>query len=180
MEVWKDIEEFNGVYQISNLGRLKSKERIVNHPKGKCLLKEKYLSEVKNKKGYIEFQITYDSRHYSRKAHRLVAIAFIPNPENKPQVNHIDGDKTNNSVENLEWCTNSENQIHAIKTGLKRTMKILQFDLNGNFIKDWKSASEAEKITGINYRHILEVCNGKKKTYKGFIWKFKEEKNGTT
>lgn len=175
-EIWKDVEEFNGVYKISNLGRLKSISRTVKHPKGSCVLKEKFLSQVINKKGYIEFQITYNGKHYSRKAHRLVADAFISNPLSLPQVNHINGDKTDNRVENLEWCNNSKNQRHAVRIGLRKTMTVLQFDLSGNLINEWKSASDAERVLGIRHNHILEACNGKRKTHKGFIWKFKEGK----
>lgn len=175
-EIWKELEEFDGNYLISNLGKLKSKSRTIKHPKGTCVLKEKLLSQVKNRKGYIEFQITYNSKHYSRKAHRLVANAFIPNPMGLPQVNHINGDKTDNRVENLEWCTNSENQIHAVNNELKPTKHIFQFDLSGSLIKEWKSAPEAERALGIPYRTILANCNGINKSAYGYIWKFKNER----
>ena len=171
-EEWMDIEEFDGNYSISNFGRLKSKSRIIKHPMGTCVWKEKFLSQVKNRKGYVEFQITYNGKHYSRKAHRLVANAFIPNPMGLPQVNHINGIKTDNRVENLEWCTNRENSIHAINTELKPTKHIAQFDLEGNFIKEWKSASDAARELGVPYRSILANCNGKNKTAHGYIWKF--------
>ncbi len=175
-EIWKEVEEFDGNYLISNLGRLKSKSRIVKHPKGTCILKEKILSQVKTKKGYIEFQITYNGKHYSRKAHRLVANAFIDNPDNKPQINHINGNKTDNRVENLEWCTNSENQIHAVKNDLKPTRRVLQYDLDGKFIREWKSATDAGRELGVPYRAILSNCIGRNKTAYGYQWQFKSER----
>ena len=181
IEVWKDVDEFDGVYQISNFGRLKSVERTVKHPKGECVIKGKFLSEVVNKKGYIEYQITYNSKHYGRKAHRLVANAFIPNPQNLPQVNHIDGDKTNNKASNLEWCTNRHNVIHAYENQLHKTRPIIQFDLDGNEIKKWKSAGEIQRELGLRRSHIHEACKGKRKTFHGYVWKFESEVgNGTT
>lgn len=122
-EQWKEIPEFNGAYQISSYGRLKSVERTVKHPQGSCVLKEKILSEVVNKRGYIEYQITHNGNHYSRKAHRLVAEAFIPNVNNLPQVNHIDAVKTNNHVENLEWCDNQHNILHAYEAHTERVLE---------------------------------------------------------
>ena len=115
--IWKDIDEFDGDYQISNLGRLKSVARIVNGPKGEVRLSDRMLSQVVNKRGYIEYQITHNGKHYSRKAHRLVALAFIDNPDGLPQVNHIDGNKQNNAVDNLEWCDNRHNVFIDKGTG---------------------------------------------------------------
>lgn len=110
IEVWKDIKGYEGLYQVSNLGRVKS----LKH------LKEYFLTYRIEGKGYASvalFKGTVSSRK-SYKVHRLVADAFIPNPENKPQINHKDGNKLNNSVENLEWVTNQENIVHAYNNGL--------------------------------------------------------------
>ena len=115
-EIWKDIEGYEGLYQISNLGRVKSFPR-----KGTQTKKEKILKEKRDKKGYCFVSLNnVGAKPY--KIHRLVAQAFIPNLENKPQINHIDGDKTNNRIDNLEWCNNSENQIHAYKKGLNASV----------------------------------------------------------
>lgn len=122
-EEWRDIPEFNGVYMISNRGRLLSKQRVINHRNSQRLLKEKVLKTIINKKGYVEYQITHNSKHYNRLAHRLVAEAFIPRVEGKPMINHINGVKTDNRVENLEWCTNQENILHAYRTGLIKKRK---------------------------------------------------------
>lgn len=118
MEEWREVAEFEGAYLINSRGDLLSTERIIKHPKGTCRLRQKLLAKVINKKGYVEYQITYNSKHYSRLAHRLVAEAFIPKIEGKPMVNHINGIKTDNRVENLEWCSNRENIIHAYRNGL--------------------------------------------------------------
>lgn len=176
-EQWKEIPEFNGAYQISSYGRLKSVERTVKHPQGSCVLKEKILSEVVNKRGYIEYQITHNGNHYSRKAHRLVAEAFIPNVNNLPQVNHIDAVKTNNHVENLEWCDNQHNILHAYEHGLNRRVhKIEQLDIDGKVVHVWQSSGEACRLAGYNRANIHAACKGKLKTYKGYIWRYK---NGT-
>jgi len=173
-EIWKDIDEFNGDYQKSNFGRVKSVARTVNGPRGEVHLSDRLLSQVVNKKGYIEYQITHNGKHYSRKAHRLVALAFIDNTKGLPQINHIDGNKQNNSVDNLEWCDNRHNTIHAYQNGLIKTRKVHQCDKAGNIIKVWNSGGEAARELNIEKSNIHAACIGKAKTYKGYVWKFEE------
>lgn len=121
MEVWKDIQDYEGYYQVSNLGRVKSLDRyIYNYRGGKALRKGIILKLGDNGKGYLILDLMKEGKRQSVKVHRLVAKAFIPNPNNKPQTNHIDGIKTNNYYMNLEWCTQSENTIHSYKNGLQK------------------------------------------------------------
>ena len=119
IEEWKDIQGYEGLYQVSNLGNVKNLERIVKCKLQKTkTIKEHLLKKSVNKFGYEYVCLSNDSITRKIKVHRLVAQAFIPNPLNKPQVNHINGIKTDNKVENLEWCNNQENMAHAIKNGL--------------------------------------------------------------
>ena len=124
MEVWKDIKGFKGYYQVSNLGRVKSLDRIITTANG---VVQKYkgtlLSTSDNGKGYKIVGLNKNGKRKRFKVHRLVAIAFLDNSENKPQVNHIDGVRDNNKLENLEWVTGSENVQHAFDSGLKKSSK---------------------------------------------------------
>jgi len=118
-EIWKDIEGYEGFFMVSNQGRVKSLDRVIEHPNhGLCLIKGKLRKLPINDKGYHKVGLNKDGKTKKFSVHRLVAQAFIPNPESKPQVNHIDGVKTNNNVSNLEWVTNYENAYHAIDMGL--------------------------------------------------------------
>lgn len=177
-EEWKDIKEYEKTYQISDFGRVKSLK----------FGKEKILKLKKNSGGYLEVLLYGKQSKKTYRVHRLVAEAFIPNPNNLPEVNHIDGNKENNNIYNLEWVTGSENKKHAYKTGLmgtterirkkciengKKTCKaICQFDLNGNFIKKWESQSEASRVKRIHRVSILNCLKNKTKTAGGFIWKY--------
>lgn len=118
-EEWKDIEGYEGLYQISNLGFVKTLERKkkVGHI-NTCIVPEKILNRNKSRKGYLQVTLSKNGKLDSYRISRLVAQHFIPNTENKPQVNHIDGNKDNNDITNLEWVTNDENISHAIKNGL--------------------------------------------------------------
>lgn len=180
-EIWKDIKCFEGEYQISNFGNLR------HFSKGEWRLRKNT-----NKTGWYFNVILYGKSHKkSCKIHRLVAEAFIPNPENKPQVNHIDCNRQNNHIENLEWVTAKENMQHAIKNKpefLKpmnnynkfiRPNKIAQYSLNEEFIEEFANAKEAYYKTGVCARNILQVANktpfnkngGIRKQAGGFIWK---------
>lgn len=111
-EVWKDVKGFEGIYEISNFGRCKSKKR---NTKFKSIFKEKILVPKISQNGYLRCGLSKNGIVKSRLIHRLVAIHFVDNPENKPFVNHIDGNKQNNNAWNLEWCTQSENLIHNFR-----------------------------------------------------------------
>lgn len=153
-------------------------KQIINTKKG--LIKKQQVS-----KGYLKVKLNKNSKSKWFLVHRLVAQAFIPNPENKPQVNHKDGNKFNNCVENLEWNTNSENQLHSYRI-LKNipsmqkhfgsnhvaSKHIFQFEKNGNFIKEWDSIIEATNSLNICACNITDCAKGNRKTAGGFIWKY--------
>lgn len=138
MEIWKDIVGYENIYQISNFSRVKSLSRTRVNGRSKCLTKEKILSQSLSNSDYLHVELLGKNKTI----HRLVAIAFIPNTENKPQVNHINGIKRDNRVDNLEWCTVSENAIHSSKNRLSKTGE-----------KHWKS-----KLTEIE---VLEIRKSK-------------------
>ena len=174
-EIWKDIKGYESRYQVSNLGNVKS----LNY---NCTKKAKLLVYHLNHKGYARVHLTKDKQDKYISVHRLVAQAFIPNPNNYPQVNHIDGNKLNNNVDNLEWCTNEYNFQHALKTGLiKKKSKgyhqpysrsVNQYDLQGNFIKHWNYISDASKELNISLTSIYRNCNNQIKKPKYYLWRY--------
>jgi len=120
-EIWKDIKGYEGYYQVSNFGIVKSLDRYVkNVIHGEILLKGRIMPKKISSKGYLQGRLSKDGKRTNIPIHRLIAMHFIPNPENKPHVNHIDGDKTNNNISNLEWVTQRENVTHYFKSIGKR------------------------------------------------------------
>lgn len=184
-EEWKDIPNYDGYYQVSNYGNIKSLNRVIMRKDNKPYTqKEKILKPAKNNKGYNICVLTKNMKSKTFSIHRLVAEAFIPNPKNLPQVNHKDGNKQNNRVDNLEWITNYDNIQHSIRTGIRKIDKIIkamndkvkipvnQYNKNGKFIRKWQSIKEAELELHIPNQNICKVCQGKRKTAGGYHWKY--------
>ena len=164
MEIWKDINGYEGIYQISNTGRLKSLKRLfIRKNNINPYNKEEIILKLQNNgKGYLFIRLSKNSKHKYYYIHRLVALHFIDNPSNKPAVNHKDGNKSNNNVNNLEWVTNSENQIHALETGLLIPkgavgIKNTKSKLTDNDILIIREKS-LEGIRGTDIAKIFNVC----------------------
>jgi hypothetical protein len=181
-EIWKDIEGYEGLYQISNLGNVKVLDRIVNSAiKNNKIVKRvgKMLKQY-NKQGYMQVTLTNNNVRKYFKVHRLVALTFIPNPNNFPQVNHRDENPLNNCVDNLEWCTAKYNCNYGTRNTCihKNTraarIKVSQYDLKGNLIKTYNSISEASKIRGVSFNTIRRYCSNITND-KCYIWRYADK-----
>lgn len=208
-EIWKDIDGYEGLYKVSSYGNVLSLKYCGSNRKH-------LLAPNIDHRGYLMAHLSKRGKTKTFKIHRLVASAFIPNPDNLPQVNHKDGDKLNNCVDNLEWCTCSYNVKHAYDTGLsmpywkgkkrdpllieklrnthigkkqdkewiqKRTgkqkgenhpyaKKVTQYDLQGNFIREYNLVKEAAEANGLKLNNVSACLRGKSKTSGGYIWKY--------
>jgi len=179
-EIYKDIKGYEGIYQISNLGSVKRLEYKRYNKKAKAFViyKEHLLKPIiNNAKGYKVVSLCKDGIIKIKTIHRLVAETFIPNSSNYKCVNHLDGNKMNNDISNLEWCTYSENIQHAYRIGLnKKNKEVNQYNLNGEYLSTYKSTYKASYETGINQSNIYMCCVGKRKRAGKYIWKFKNNK----
>lgn len=178
-EEWRDIAGYEGLYQVSNLGRVRSLDRRVKHNSlGSIFCRGCLMRPCNNRYGYPTVNLSKDGGKKRFTIHRLVAQAFIPNPNNLPEINHKDEGRTNNHVDNLEWCTALWNNTYGTKVERqteKNKKRVLQYDLNGNFIREWACAVDAEKaIMGKVTGAISHNIKGKSKTAFGYIWRYKE------
>lgn len=170
-EIWKDIVGYEGKYQISNYARVKSLKR--KRPGDGYILKERLLKPGLMKVGYYSVALWKNCKQKTFHIHRLVAKYFIPNPKGKREVNHIDGNKTNNLLSNLEWVTPKENCRHAQKTGLVKNRKpVIQLNLDGSFVKRWDCVMDCERADISNNSLIVRVLKKRGKTSGGFRWKY--------
>lgn len=180
IEIWKDINGYEGLYQVSNLGRVKSFSKTVNnYPNCTRVLPEKIrIGGVNKALGYRMLSLSKDGKTKQFFVHRLVAEAFVPNPNNYPMVNHKDEDKTNNNSSNLEWCTAKYNMAYSNVFGCakkKNSKPVRQYDFDGNFIKEYASANEAGRELGVMPYCISFCCQGKIGSVKGYLWKYANE-----
>lgn len=177
---WRSVVGYEGLYEVSNDGRVRTVEHITN---GHAIMSTELSIKIYKSQRYARVRLYRDGKSKDYMVHRIVAEAFIPNPDNKPQVNHIDGNRSNNRVENLEWCTASENQRHAYRTGLKdiedtithTRKKVRQIDADGNVIKIWHSMSDAARELGLQVSNISNCCNGKIRSTGGYRWELVSE-----
>ncbi len=181
-EIWKDIKGYEGYYQVSNLGRVKSLKRKASLGRGYYrIITNRIMRIHKNNYGYEKISLSKNGKDKECSVHGLVAKTFLTNPENKRTINHIDGNKVNNHVSNLEYATDKENIAHAIRTGLtdryflrdnRYVDKIVsQYTLQGEFIKKYDTQLQAQKFTGIHNSAISRVRRGKAKSAGGYLWK---------
>ena len=161
-EIWRDIKGYEGKYMVSNLGRVKS----LNYSNTG---KEGILNARDNGKGYLRVILWKDGKDKKYRINRLVAQAFIPNPDNLPEVNHKDEDKTNNRVDNLEWCSRQYNIEYS------QGKAVIGINKVSGLIAEFPSASEASRQTGINSRNICACLKGRQKSTGGFYWHYASE-----
>lgn len=174
MREWKDVQGYEGLYQVSDDGVVRSMPR--KSASGRTLSGVILRQHTVDR--YNRVTLYKGGKRHTYMVHRLVARAFCPNPENKPQVNHIDGNRFNNRAENLEWCTQAENNKHAWNTGLqphdamvKATRKsVLQIADNGEVVKVWDSMSDAARSLGLQVSNISHCCSGRISKTGGFKW----------
>lgn len=177
-EIWVDIRGYEGLYQVSNMGNIKSMNRRVKHSLyGYMNIKSKRIIAAKNNRGYLTVSLWKNNKGKSFTVHRLVLSMFVDNIKNKKEINHINGNKEDNKLSNLEWSTISENRKHAYDNKFRlppNKKSVIQKNLNGVIINTFDSICEAERNTGISKQEISKVCTGYRNRKKcgGFLWEF--------
>lgn len=179
IEEWQPVVGFEGLYEVSNIGRVRSLTRY-----------KKIIKPIVTNSGYYQYQLWHKGVRHVEFAHRLVAQTFIPNPGNKSVVNHLDENKLNNSVDNLEWVSHvancrygtaiarrtehfdySKRRVNNVAQIAACSKPIIQYDKNGNYIREWKSATECSKETGFSISGIRSVVRGKRNSIFGYVFK---------
>lgn len=192
MEVWKPIREYENLYIVSNLGKVKSLDRITKNGRGYFLKKGKLLKNNINNKGYEYLYLRDKNRSKKVYVHRLVAEAFIPNPRNKKEVNHIDCNPLNNKLNNLEWVSHKENMAYMSKLGrsnktgewlkkikqknISRAKKVLQIDSQTKEIINVFETINSVKYKGFSPSSVCNCCKGVTKKYRNYIWRYADDR----
>ena len=177
VEIWKDIPKYEGYYQASNLGRIRSIDRKIDvyggnqHCKFKCkqIIKGKVMKSKLTKDGYYEIGLNKNGKTKCVRTHRLIAMTFIPNPNNYPVINHINHNRLDNRAENLEWCTIWYNNRYS------KARKVVQLDKNYNLIKVWDCISDAYRELGVSVGNISKCCINKRFMTGNCYWRYFEE-----
>lgn len=181
--LWKDVPGYEGLYQVSNVGGMvRSMDRYVKgtgrYPDTIQRIKGKLLSTKLNNNGYVQVHLHKDNKCKMYLVHRLVAEAFIPNPLNLPEINHLDECQTSNNAANLEWCDRAHNLgwgTRSEKQARSMGRPVRQYTKDGEFVAEYWSAREAQRQTGIRQGGISKVCNGVIHQSGGYIWKYATE-----
>lgn len=174
-ETWRDIKDFEGLYQISNLGKVRSRYKYNSRKEGAVLTKEfKNIKPIKARNGYLKVTLVKNEKKINKMIHRLVAENFLNNAERKVQVNHINGNKRDNRVENLEWVTPKENVVHAVKRGLIKVHKIKMQDMSTGTIIIFNNRKEIDKYFDrkVSQDLITRCCNNKRNSAYGKKWEY--------
>lgn len=181
-EIWRPVIGYEGRYEVSNLGRVRSLPKLVEGYRGSFVTKTRILKASPDGKGYLMVWLYMNKIRHTFKVARLVAQAFIPNTENKPQIDHINAVKTDNRAENLRWVTDKENCHNPItykrnaesKRGIlnHKSKRVFQYSLDGEFIKEWGCVMEVERTLGFNHSHISQCCTGKRDLAYGYLWQY--------
>ena len=180
-EVWKDIVGYEGIYQISNLGRIKSLEKNKIDSRGRIYKRKEKILKPRKTNRYYTIALYKNNKREDFLLHRIVAETFIPNADNKPFINHKDENCFNNCSDNLMWCTHKENmnwgtRNKRISKHSKSKRKVNQYDMDGNFIKQWDCMTDFYKSKGLKLKTgIIECCKGRRQSHMGYKWKYADE-----